>query len=281
MSRDLQWAVHVTPGRPYVTSDLPPDLTEREWSPISSTLLHGEREALLVDVPLTAAQATALADWVETFDRTLTTVYVTHAHGDHWFGLSTLLGRFPGARAVATPTVVAAIGRQHTPDFVESFWEARFPGAIPDTLVVPEALPAPELALEGHEIRIVDLGHTDTDDTTALHVPALDLVVAGDAAYNDVHLYLAESPAPQRAQWRAALEKIAALDPRTVVAGHKRPTRDDPASIVAETVQYLEDFEEALQRADSAERLYRLMLDAHGGRVNRGALWGSARAALG
>jgi glyoxylase-like metal-dependent hydrolase (beta-lactamase superfamily II) len=77
--------------------------------------------------------------------------------------------------------------------------------------------------LEGHELVAVELGHTDTDDTTCLHVPSIGLVVAGDAAYNDVHLYLAESSAQTRREWIDALDKIEALNPRAVVASHKRP----------------------------------------------------------
>jgi len=73
----------------------------------------------------------------------------------------------------------------------------------------------------------VELGHTDTDYTTCLHVPSIGLVVAGDAAYNDVHLYLAESNAQTRQEWIAALDKIESLNPRAVVASHKRPENDD------------------------------------------------------
>ena len=39
----------------------------------------------------------------------------------------------------------------------------------------------------------VEVGHTDTDATTMLHVPEIGLLVAGDVVYNGVHLYLTES----------------------------------------------------------------------------------------
>jgi hypothetical protein len=54
----------------------------------------------------------------------------------------------------------------------------------------------------------VPLGHTDTDNTTCLHVPSVGLVVAGDAAYNDVHLYLAGSNPDTRREWISALDTI-------------------------------------------------------------------------
>src|ERR1700758_1027331 len=102
----LNWKVFVTPAVATVHDDLPPGETARMWSPISSILIHGERDAVLVDTPTTAAQATALADWVEESGKNLTTIYTTHGHGDHFFGNAILLERFPGAKAVATAKVI-------------------------------------------------------------------------------------------------------------------------------------------------------------------------------
>jgi hypothetical protein len=90
-----------------------------------------------------------------------------------------------------------------------------------------------------HELVPVELGHTDTDHTTCSHVPSIGLVVAGDAAYNDVHLYLAESNAQKRQEWIAALDKIESLNPRAVVASCKRPDSDGNPNIVEETPQYI------------------------------------------
>ena len=97
--------------------------------------------------------------------------------------------------------------------------------------------------LEGRELVAVKVGHTDTDNTTCLHVPSVGLVVAGDAAYNDVHLYLAESNAQTRREWITALDTIETLKPRTVIAGHKKAERDDSPRIIEENCQYIRDFE--------------------------------------
>ncbi|MEW2402549.1 MBL fold metallo-hydrolase [Streptomyces sp. NPDC046862] len=280
-NRDLRYAVHVSPSIPTAISDLPPGVERRMWSPISSTLVYGDRDAVLVDPVMTVQQAAALAEWVESFDRNLTTIYVTHGHGDHWFGLATLLEHFPEARPVATPAVVGHMAQQMDPGFVEGFWNARFPGQIPDRLVAANPVEGAVLELEDRELTIVPLGHTDTDDTTALHVPSIGLVVAGDAAYNDVHLYLAESPSAGRTAWKEALDVIADLDPTHVVAGHKRPDRPDSPDILAETRAYIDDFEDCVERTGSTEELYRAMLEIHPDRVNPGALWGSARSVKG
>jgi glyoxylase-like metal-dependent hydrolase (beta-lactamase superfamily II) len=278
---ELSYAVHVAPSLPTTVTDLPPDLDRRVWSPISATLIHGERDAVLVDPVMTIEQATALADWVQATGKNLTTVYVTHAHGDHWFGLGIVLDRFPGASAVAAPTVASNINKQLGSESIESFWGSRFPGQIPRPLVGVQELAGNRLELEGEELVVLDLGHTDTDDTTALHVPSIGLVVAGDAAYNDVHLYLSESDAAGRASWLAALDTLEALAPRSVVAGHKRAELPDEPAILDQTRRYLLDFEKALARTSTAVELYTEMTTLHPGRFNRGAVWGSARAAKG
>jgi hypothetical protein len=108
----LRWDVFLAPSIPAITSDLPPGDKQRPWPPISSTLISGERDAVLVDAPITVEQARALVDWVAASGKNLTTIYATHGHGDHFFGTSTLLDRFPGARFVARPEVIK-IMRQH------------------------------------------------------------------------------------------------------------------------------------------------------------------------
>jgi len=162
----LNWDVFVTPGIPTVTSDLPPGTKQQTWSPISSTLIYGKRDAVLVGAFITVEQADALVDWVEASGKNLTTIYVTH--GDHFFGIGALLDRFPNARAVATPDVVKRMRQQASPDVVANFWSARFPGQIPGRLVIADELEGNVIELEGHDLVVVEVGHTDTDYTTCL-----------------------------------------------------------------------------------------------------------------
>ena len=240
---DLNWDVFVTPGIPTVTSDLPPGAKQRLWPPMSSTLISGQRDAVLVDTFITVEQADALVDWVAASGKNLTMIYATHGHGDHFFGASTVLERFPRARLVATPAVVKSMCQQASPQSLASFWNPRFPGQISDHLVMAEELTDNVIDLEGHELVVVPLGHTDTDNTTCLHVPSIGLVVAGDAAYNGVHQWLAESNPHTRRAWIAALDTIESLNPRAVIAGHKRPGNEDSPKIIEETRQYIRDFD--------------------------------------
>jgi glyoxylase-like metal-dependent hydrolase (beta-lactamase superfamily II) len=170
--------------------------------------------------------------------------------------------------------------RQHaSPEILEKVWKASFPGQIPDRLVIAEELKGNVIDLEGHDLVAVELGHTDTDHTTCLNVPSVGLVVAGDAAYNDVHLYLAESNAKTRQEWISALDKIESLNPRAVIASHKRPDNDNNPRIIEETRQYIRDFDRIAEMTTTAQELYDKMLELYPNRVNPGwALWSSARA---
>ena len=273
----LKWDVFVA-KRQGVTRDLPPGKEQWMWVPTSSTLIYGRRDAVLVDAFLTVEQTQALVEWVAASGKNLTTIYVTHGHGDHFFGLGALLDRFPNARAVATPDVVKVMRKQASPEYVATFWKPRYPTQIPERLLIAEELKGNVIDLEGHELVAVEVGHTDTDHTTCLHVPSVDLVVAGDAAYNDVHLYLAESNGQTRKEWIAALDKIETLKPRAVIAGHKKAEKDDSPRIIEETRQYIRDFESLAKMTTTARELYDKMLELYPNRANPGSLWGSARA---
>ena len=260
----------MTPGIPTVASDLAPGTKQLMWSPISSTLVYGKRDADLVDAFITVEQARALVDWVVASGKNLTTIYATHGHGDHFFGASTVLERFPRARLVATPDVVKVMRQQASPQSLGSFWNPLFPGQISDHLVIAEELTENVIDLEGHDLVVVPLGHTDTGNTTCLHVPSTSLVVAGDAAYNGVHLYLAESDPQRRREWIAALDTIESLNPRAVIAGHKRPGNADSSKIIEETRQYIRDFDRVAGTTTTGRELYDKMLEVYPDRSIRG-----------
>jgi glyoxylase-like metal-dependent hydrolase (beta-lactamase superfamily II) len=274
----LQWKLLIK-KRESATKGVPPGKEALAWVTNTVTLIYGQRDAVLVDTFLSAQHSKELVDWVAESGKNLTTIYVTHAHGDHFFGLKLLLDRFPNAKAIAIAPVVKAIRDQIKPEYVKSFWEPRFPGQIPPQLAAPEVLQGDTFYLEGEELKVVELGHTDTSNTTALYVPSIGLVVSGDGVYNNTHLYLAERDDKTIDEWLRALDTIEALRPNAVIAGHGVLDPDSSPRHIAETRRYLRDFAASLASTLTAPELYQKMLSLYPDRVNPGSLWAAAKAA--
>jgi glyoxylase-like metal-dependent hydrolase (beta-lactamase superfamily II) len=252
-----------------------PNGEPRRFSPMASTLISGSRDAVLTDPGMTLDQARALGDWVAAKGRNLTDIFVTHGHGDHWFAAGVLAERF-GARVVASAGTIAQMRGNVAAR--GSLWDTVYDG-IPPSPVTAVTVPDNRFTLEGHELVIVEVGHTDSDDTTVLHVPDLDLVVAGDAIYNGVHMYVGQSVTVGGfGTWRAAIDTVEALEPRHIVSGHQNKTLDDDAARqIAETRQYLDDAEELLRTEPTAVAFFDAAIARYPDHLGRFVLWAGAR----
>ncbi|MFF1879752.1 MBL fold metallo-hydrolase [Leifsonia sp. NPDC058230] len=275
MSNELHYEVK-TERREGVTRDLPEGDADLRWVANTSTLIWGERDAVLVDTFTTAEQNERLIEWIRAHGRTLTAVYLTHGHGDHAFGVGALRTAFPDARILATEGTIAELRIQAEPAYLAGFWEKLFPGQIP-TVEFPQALDVDHFDLEGNELSVIEAGHTDTEGTTSLWVPNLGLIVGGDVVYNATYPYLAETTPETRQNWIAALERLKALHPSFVVSGHKQPQNGDSPADIDATIQYLQDVDEIAGTSADALDFYRQLLVKQPGRTNVGSAWATAK----
>lgn len=166
---------------------------------------------------------------------------------------------------------------ESSPERLGGLWEKLFPGQITDTFASAEPLSKDEFKLEGEKLIVVRLGHTDCDETTALWVPSVRLLIAGDSVYGNTHPYMGESGALEsRLEWMAALDKLAALGPTTVIGGHSDPDGSFGPEAISETKAYFKDFNRIAEEEETAEEIYGRMMELYPGRLNPGSLWGGA-----
>jgi glyoxylase-like metal-dependent hydrolase (beta-lactamase superfamily II) len=272
--------VYVAPMRPFAGASGQGPGDDPMWSPMSSTLIAGAEQGILVDTLVTLGQVDALADWVRGFGKRITGVYVTHGHSDHWIGLARLQEHFPEARGMATREVVGRATFEATDPGLSAYWKASFPGELPATAVLPEALTTDEFELEGHLLRAVSVGQGDTEFSTVLHVPSAATVVGGDVVYNGVHMMTAETDENSREAWIDSLDAVAALNPQIVVAGHKSVGAPDRPESITASQRYLSDFSHIVNEGGGVEDIVNAMLKLHGDRDNPRTLWHSARTAV-
>jgi glyoxylase-like metal-dependent hydrolase (beta-lactamase superfamily II) len=260
MSSDsiLSYDVFVSDPVPMDLPGLLPNGEPHLFQPLSTTLIYGDHDAVLAEAPLTVEQGEAVGDWVAASGKNLTHIFASHAHGDHWFTAGMLADRF-GAQVVALPGTIEQM--QANVEALPALYDKLWPGLLPQATVTAVTVPGNRFTLEGHDVVLVGVGHTDTDDSAVLHVPDLGLVVAGDAVYNGVHQFLGESAGGGRDAWRAAIQTVKDLGPLWVVASHKNKDLDDDAvRTIAQTRQYLDDADLLLNENSTALGFFNAML---------------------
>ena len=270
----LQLKVFTSPTRP-IRGD-----GSRTFSPTTSTLICGASDAVLVDSQMIADDVDALGDMIASTGKKLTTIFITHGHGDHFFGSDRVIARFPGARVVTTSGIADYIDAHVDADV--KWFRALFGDAIVSPTSRPSALETDVIDLEGNELRVIEVGQGDIAPSAVLHIPSLDAVIAGDVAYNQIHQMLGFGGPVEWEKWIASVKAIERLRPRIVVAGHKKPEApdDEAEKILSGTRKYIQDFAEAARACGTADELIAEMRSKYPNHGNLTTLYYSADAAI-
>jgi len=221
------------------------------------TLVMGEKEMVLIDAPFTNADAHRLvADMLET-GKTLKYLYVTHDHPDHFWAMQVVMDAFPDVDVIAHPDVVADIWRSIP--FKIARWSPMLGNNGPSHPTAPSALTQDWFELEGHRLEVIGPMQGDHHNATAIWIPELQALIAGDIVFHGIHVWLGETLEDQRLDWVANLDAMIDMNPAIVVAGHKRPDLDDDVSSLAFTRDYIVDFNREAKTARNANALINKM----------------------
>src|SRR4051812_8809196 len=134
------------------------DSTPATWPASTSTLISGERDAVLVDALLTTSEGQRLVGWLQGTGKQLHGIFVTHGHADHFFGAGPVLDAFPHAQLMACDQqVVDEAAGQTTPAAMAS-WNSRFAGQLSQSPAVPDLTSSHEFDLEGRPLLFHTIG---------------------------------------------------------------------------------------------------------------------------
>lgn len=228
-----------------------PIVSDENGFRVTSTLVSGEKDAVLIDAQFLISEAQKVVDEIKQSGKHLTTVYITHGHPDHIFGSTIIQQAFPDAKFVALPATVKEIKETWEEKVKE--WKGVYKDNLADQVVIPEVLKGNTILLEGTKLEIHGPVQGDDSHNSYVYIPSIRTVVAGDVVYNGIYPWTRETNKAQRQEWIKVLDKLAALHPAKVIAGHKDPAKADDASTLTFMKDYLRFYDKARAAAGSKE----------------------------
>lgn len=214
---------------------------------VNSTLIYGDRDAVLVDTQFVMSEAHRVAAMILESKKNLTTVYITHGHPDHYFGIAVLKQAFPNTKFVALPATIAAI-RNGWEGRIKN-WTPEFGFNLPTTgPILPDELQGNAITLEGEPLKIVGGVTGDGPNNSYVWIPSLRAVIAGDIVFSGAYF----TPPKMPQDWLKTLDQIAALKPITVIPGHERAGARNDASSIGFMKTYIHDYNQMLESSKTA-----------------------------
>ena len=228
---------------------------------VNSTLVYGEKEAMVIDAGFTRADALRIAANVLDSGKQLKTIYVSQADPDYYFGVETLKEIFPQADVVTTPAVLEKLTAKMAGKV--AFWGPKMGANAPRSPVVPRALEGNTLTLDGQTIEIRGTQGVLAHRPYAW-IPSIQAVVGNIGVFGGMHVWTADTQtAAERAAWVAQLDDMAALKPALVVPGHMKAGTQVDASSITFTKDYLQTFEKNLAASKNSAELVNAMKQSY------------------
>lgn len=209
--------------------------------PVTSTLIYGEHDAVLVDAQFQKQYAAEVAELITSSGKNLKYIFISHSDPDYYFGLDEIKKTFPHAQVVSTAQTAWLISASKAAKM--AVWKDKLGEDAPGTLVVPAAVNAERLMIDGHPIEI----RQDKDDPTYsyLWLPSLKTVLGGIPVSEGGHLWMADTRTIQDIdRWIARIDGMISLQPERVIPGHYIKSGLSP-SVLDFVRQYLLDYREA------------------------------------
>ncbi|CQH44341.1 TPA: MBL fold metallo-hydrolase [Yersinia enterocolitica] len=225
---------------------------EKSIFPVSSEIISGKTEVALIDAQFQRNDAEALVKKIKQSGKKLTTIYISQADPDFYFGLDVITKAFPQAKVIATPQTIEEI--KATKEGKMAYWGPILKENAPTQVIVPQELQGKSFTVDGQEISVEGLDGP-SPEKTFVWIPSLKAVVGGVAVSGNIHLWVADTQTPEsRQNWLTTLEKIKALKPITVVPGHYLDNAPQTLESVTFTQNYLTTLNAEIPKAkDSAE----------------------------
>ncbi|MNO89094.1 Metallo-beta-lactamase superfamily protein [compost metagenome] len=223
---------------------------EKAIFPVSSSLVTGDKEAILIDAQFDVQNGQALVEMIKKSGKKLTTVYISAGDPDFYFGLEPVMAAFPDVKVLADQHVVDHINQ--TKDAKLSYWSPILGEGAPKSLTVPQVMTASHLTLDGEKIEIKEMNTPNA----YLWAPSIKTAFGGVPVYSGVHVWMADSQTKAaRSNWVKALDNLLALKPERVVPGHFLGTAPKGTAAVTFTRDYVQRFEQALASAKNSDQL--------------------------
>jgi glyoxylase-like metal-dependent hydrolase (beta-lactamase superfamily II) len=247
--------------------------------PVSSVLVSGQKDAILVDAQFARPQAEQIVENIRKSGKKLTTIYISHGDPDFYFGLQTITAAFPQAKVVASAETVAHI--KESKDAKLAYWGPKLGNGAPDKIIVPQVLKGDELALEGQALQVIGLDGPQPE-RTFVWIPAIKAVVGGVVLSNNIHVWMADTQsAKSHKDWLATLATIEKLKPAIIVPGHFLPGELSAAQSPDFTARYIRTFDAQTAKAKDAASLIAAMKAQYPNLADESSLELSAKVAKG